>query len=125
MERDERSAGVLVREVGARVELDVVRRPMGREPEQRVLGVRAASDLGAVTPILRSEILRVVGGVEVAVRPSEVVAILHHNELFRGLLDALGLCEGLGPQLMETVAAVLHTEERLSGGVHTERYHIT
>ena len=80
---------------------------MARERHRRLLLLRAPPHLLPVAAVLRREHevteLRVV----VAIRPAEVIALVHPQQLLRRLFGALLGGEKLGPVLEELVPAVL------------------
>src|SRR5439155_24813066 len=107
VERNEGAAAVALGELRARVEDEPVRRPVRRERDGRLLLLRAGSDASAVAAVLGSEHEVAELDVVVAVRPSEVVALVDGKELLRWLLGALLQAVEFRPVLAELVAAVL------------------
>src|SRR2546430_11620966 len=84
-------------ELRARIEQQAVGRPVAGEREGRLFLLRAPSHLLAVPPVLRREHEVAELPVVIAVRPPEIVPLIHPQQLLRRLLGALLGAEGLAP----------------------------
>src|SRR5881398_2809434 len=80
---------------------------MARERHRRLLLLRAPPHLLPVAAVLRREHEVTEVRVVVAIRPAEVIALVHPQQLLRRLFGALLGGEKLGPVLEELVPAVL------------------
>src|SRR5207247_2322909 len=109
---DERAGLILLRELGARVEHQVARRPVARKPRDRQRILAAIADLLAVAPVLWHQQALALLPVVIAIRPAEVGAILYALELFRWQVGVLLVAEVLGKERVELVASVLNPIER-------------
>src|SRR5262245_24729695 len=129
MERDERAILVARGECRACVEEQRVRRPVARERRDGLLFRRTIAHLLAIATVLRRlHELAFDKRVE-AVRPAEVVTLVHLKQLFRGILSAeFERGDRIHPELREPtlqiVATVLSRVELAVGGIDRDAYRV-
>src|SRR5690348_8469458 len=96
------------------VEEQSVWRPVRRKVSDVPLLVLAATDLLAITTVLWREDLFLLSWIEITVRPTEIVAPLHVEELFSRELGTLLRCielRPIGTPTSELVTTMLHDVE--------------
>src|SRR3989338_3308585 len=95
MEGDERPATVLRWELDTSVEQQAVRRPVPREPDQRILLLVAAARPGPIAAVLGRQDFPLELGIVVAIGPAEV-AVLRPDREGHGIAHPCGEAHAVG-----------------------------
>jgi hypothetical protein len=119
MERNERSATVLFGELRPGVELQIVGGPVGRESDERIFLLGAATDLRTVAAVFRGQDLGGGERIVIAVGPAKIVAFPYSHELLSRKLGTLCVGIKIAPESRQLIPAVDHAEED-PGGVCSE-----
>jgi hypothetical protein len=121
---NERSALVLLGELGTIVEEHSVRRPVAGEGLDWILELVAAPYLRAIAPVLRHQHLLLALPVVVAVRPSKIVSIIDLEKFLGRQLSALLLGVEVGEELVELIASVLQCVQAVDRVIPRKRHRI-